>query len=239
MTQPQTQTVQPVAPPPVQTPLVQRIAEILLAGYAISKTADAIEAVLKAAFGALRIPSNQAIMAAIGLANTAHRPRPRFASNGFDATTPAANAIMRATANADLYYRAAYLLNAAERMQKAIDNGASVKEAIGAEARHYQAHRQARENRLEVAGKVGRSAELLGPILGWYRNHALDSEAECIAADGHNFRADTPPLIGYPGAVHPFCGCEPGPPHENAGWVDDAVAALTPGTARIALRRAS
>ena len=52
-----------------------------------------------------------------------------------------------------------------------------------------------------------------GDLLGWYTVRDARTSAECLAADGRNFSASAPPLIGYPGAVHPHCRCYPGPAH--------------------------
>jgi uncharacterized protein with gpF-like domain len=56
----------------------------------------------------------------------------------------------------------------------------------------------------------------VGLLLGW--NTVIDSHTspECLAANGHNFRADHMPKIGYPGAVHPHCRCYAGPPRPGA-----------------------
>jgi len=218
-----------VAPPPADTPLAQRVAEILLAAYAIDKAADIIVALL----APWRIGRN-AVLAALGLANHAVKARPKLAVHGIGRTVEEAPAreVARTVAADDAYYRAAYLVRAATRIQRAIDDGASPREAVRDEKRHYDAHRAARENRLDVAARVGAAAVLFGPLLGWYRDPTADSEAECIAADGANFRAAQAPLIGYPGSVHPRCRCKAGPPHATRVMVDDAVQAAIGGRAR-------
>lgn len=227
--------------PPSANELAQHVAEILAAGWAIGKAADAIAALL-----APWKVGGAAVLAALGLARHAHRPRTQLARHGIDRSVPRAADVARAAAAADLYFRAAYVVNAAWRIQGNIDGGKSTAEALRAEAKHYAAHRAARENRLEVAARVGKAAALHGKLLGWYRDAASDSEAECIAADGANFYADRPPLIGLPGAVHPHCRCRPGPPHATRMMVDQAVAGLhasetSAGRAsvRVAARRAS
>jgi hypothetical protein len=216
---PTTSTVQPVAPPQVDDSTAAAIVEILLAGYAALKTAQLVKALLGASTG---LP---AVEAALGLAKHAHSARPQLARFSIERNSPAAE-IARRTANQDVYFRAAYVVKAAQRIQAKIDSGASVRDAVRAEKPNYEAHRAARDNRLEVAANVGTSAMMFGPLLGWYRNAALDSDTDCIAADGHNFYADSIPIIGLPGSVHPNCGCRPGPPHEGAGLVDEAVASL-------------
>jgi len=209
----------PVEPPPSEDPLAVKVAEILLAGYAVHKTAKLIAALLG-------LPL-QAVLAALGLAKrSAHRPNARLAEHGIEPRTRQ-HEIVKAVRNDDLYFRAAYVVRAARRINvRVTTEGMSWREAIGAEKPNYDAHVRARKRRLDVAAKVALAEQLFGPLLGWYRNELLDSDADCIAADGHNFHADQIPIIGYPGSVHPNCGCQPGPPHADAGLVDDAVASL-------------
>lgn len=213
---------QPVAPPSISE-LAQHVAEILLAGYALHKAAELIAALLRP----WKV-SVTAVAAALGLASHAVKPRPQFAPHGLDPRDPALTTvadIVRKAAADDAYFRAAYVVRCSMRLQRELDAGHPLRESLAAERRFYDQHRDARDNRQEHAAEVARAASLFGPILGWHRNHASDSEAECLAADGHNFRADQPPLIGYPGTVHPHCRCIAGPPHATRVSVDQAVSA--------------
>jgi hypothetical protein len=58
-------------------------------------------------------------------------------------------------------------------------------------------------------------------------NPLLNNEAECIAANGHNFYAEHGTVIGLPGSVHNRCGCYAGPPWTGAAMVDDVFRNLT------------
>jgi hypothetical protein len=209
----------PVEPPPSEDPIYVKVAEILLAGYAIDRAAKAIAALLGLGL--------QPVLAALGLAKrSASRPNARLAQHLIEPGTRQYEIVTR-TRNDDLYFRAAYVVRAARRIQTRVDgDGKSLREAIAEERPNYVAHLTARRRRLDVAARVATAEVMFGPLLGWYRNPLLDSDADCIAADGHNFYAEQIPVIGYPGSVHPNCGCTPGPPHEDAGLVDDAVASL-------------
>lgn len=210
-------------PPPQQSQLVRDIAVILATGAAVYVIAEGLEALL----GARLKIGKAAITAALGLTSrgTAPTPRAPMARHGLLPAHGGA-AIPRAAAAADLYYRAAYVLNAATRIEQELSAGVPLKQAIAEEKPYYELHEAARRNRLDTAGRVGAAAELFGDLLGWYRDPLSNSEAECIAADGHNFSAAEGTVIGYPGAVHRHCRCLAGPPHEGAGKVNDAVRKL-------------
>jgi hypothetical protein len=132
----------------------------------------------------------------------------------------------------EVYMRAAYLANAAKRMQRSMDDGKTEREALHKEQPHYRAHERARRGRLDAAAQVEQAAahvgytDARGTLLGWYRNPLLNNDAECLAADGHNFYAEEGTVLGLPGSVHSGCGCYAGPPHEGAGLVNDAVSNL-------------
>lgn len=210
-------TVHPVQPPPQTSTLVRNVA-IILASYAsIKAMAQGIEVLTGA--------NRSALMAALGLANrgTTAKPRARMAKHGLAYTSEAAQ-LARDAADGDLYYRAAYVLAATGRIQEAMADGKTVQQAVADEARWQAAHEQARRGRLDAAAKVAAAASTHGNLLGWNLDPDLNNEIECILADGNNFYADTGTVIGWPGSVHPRCGCYAGPPHPNAGMVDDAVA---------------
>lgn len=125
----------------------------------------------------------------------------------------------------ELSYRAAYLVHAAQRMQQAANRGADVAAAVAAETPFYRMHLHASVNRRDSAAKVDVLAKRAGGLLGWKAVMDSRTSLECRLADGHNFRVSDPPVIGYPGAVHPHCRCKPVPPFAGADLVDNVLAA--------------
>lgn len=174
----------------------------------------------------------QAIRMALGLTHTeggsrrgtAHAPNARLSEHG--ATL---DGQVREVRDSEVYFRAAYLANAAKRMQAAMDGGATEREALRREAPYYRAHEEARKGRLTSAAQVQFAARLFGShdghgtLVGWYLNPLLRNEVECITANGHNFYAEEGTVIGLPGSVHNRCGCYAGQPHEGASLVNDAM----------------
>lgn len=187
------------------------VARVLVAAYAINETADGIAHVL-------HLPKT-AVLAALGLVKpgTAHRPNARL--HGVARTEGS----VREVRDNEAYYRAAYVMHAAHRINASLKSGHTLGEAITIERPNTRAHEQARRNRLEVAVRMQRLADQFGPLLGWYRDPTSDSETECVVADGHNFDAVLGTVIGFPGSVHPHCHCVAGPPHEDGGMVNDHV----------------
>lgn len=232
MSQPlrQSETVQPVAPPPEDMPLVETVLAILAAKYALDQTVRLVAAAL-APYGI----GVEAVRAALGLARTAHAPRPELKRHGFHRASAAAD-VARRTAAADAGYRAAYVVNAARRLQASLNGGTSMKDALRQEAANFEAHRRARQKRLDAAAATSSAAALYGGLLGWYRNPLLDSDIDCRVADGNNFDASEGTIIGWPGAVHPNCGCHAGPPHEDGEMVNDVLGSvlgrMTPSAAQ-------
>lgn len=153
---------------------------------------------------------------------TAHSPNARL--KGHNATLT--GDVLRYR-DAEVYYRAAYVANAAQRIQRSLDSGATEQEALRREAPHYQSHEHARKGRLESAAQVQTAARIFGwpqergHLVGWYLNPLLNNEAECIAASGHNFYAEEGTVIGLPGSVHNNCGCYAGPPWAGSSLVND------------------
>lgn len=166
----------------------------------------------------------KAIRMAIGLTRTesgyrrgtSHTPNARLAKHG---ATLAGK--VREVRDQEVYYRAAYIANAAKRMQDSMDTGSTPKQALAGEQRFYQAHEQARKGRLESAAQVQTAAKVLGQkddhgtLVGWYLNPLLHNEIECQTADGHNFYAEDGTVIGLPGSVHNRCGCFASAPFEG------------------------
>lgn len=160
---------------------------------------------------------------------TAHRPNARL--HGHDLTLG-----IRIERDREALYRGAYLLKAGERVNTAILEGKSLKEAIADERRYHRMHEEARRNRLLAVTRAQRIAKMVGEpegnrtLVGWYLNPLLANDPECVAANGHNFYAEEGTIIGFPGAVHLNCGCVAGPPIEGAGMVNDAVRGVVPIT---------
>lgn len=206
-------------PPPSQDETVQHVVEILLAGYAIDKTAHMLAAIIPGI-------SAKTFIAAISNSGgmDGHSAHARLERFSLDPDTHGAE-VARGAARSELFYRAAYIVHAAERIEKDVASGKPVSKAVLDESKVFRSHEAARRGRMEAAAAVGVAANRFGPLLGWYLDPLLNNEPECIAANGNNFYAAEGTIIGHPGAVHLNCGCSAGPPHEGAGMVNDAVAA--------------
>ena len=204
-----------VQPPPEDDQTVQVVAEILLAGLAIDATVHALMAVMPSHI------TREAVTAALGLANrgTSHRPNAKLSRHGLSGKPKTVVKVR----DHDLYFRASYLLNASHRIQQSLDRGETIRAALSEESLNYRRHESARAGRLAAAGRVEHAAAVFGPLLGWYLNPLLNNEPECIVADGNNFWAEEGTVIGYPGSVHPNCGCYPGPPHTEGRMVNDVL----------------
>lgn len=100
--------------------------------------------------------------------------------------------------------------------------GDALTRGIAREARYYGQHLAANWARENAAAAVDNAASEHGLLLGWYAHIDAKTSLECWLANGRNFRADQMPPIGYPGAVHPSCRCEPGPPFPGAALVGGA-----------------
>lgn len=109
-----------------------------------------------------------------------------------------------------------------------------LKIALADENLLYQRHEQARKGRLRAAAQTASASKKYGQLLGWYLDPSLNNDAECIAANGNNYYARTGTVIGWPGSVHPNCGCTPGPPHANGGMVNDVINQMAKSNKRIA-----
>lgn len=206
---PQTTPIKPthtVQPPPQNNHKVRDIAALLLVATSTAGLAAALSALFP------RISSTN-LLAVAGLARQS-APMPAAASAG-----PAEKAAQQT----ELMMRAAYVLAAAERLQKAEQEGKSTRTALSQESTLYERHREAQRGRMQSALDIDKAVQSFGDVLGWYLNPLLNNEIECIKANGHNFRASQGTVIGWPGAVHPHCGCTAGPPIPGAGWVNDSV----------------
>lgn len=110
------------------------------------------------------------------------------------------------------YYRAQYVLAAAERIELARKTG-NLDAAKQAEKRYFNQHIDAVKNRNATARQVDVAAAKYGDDLGWYAIMDSRTSPECKKANGRNFSASRMPAIGYPGAVHPNCRCHAGRKH--------------------------
>jgi hypothetical protein len=151
------------------------------------------------------------------------------------------DAPIQAQARQNWVRSAAYLLNATRRLSTAVLSGqrGALKDALAKERMYLDQHVQAtigRENaaqavadayqkahqaRIEDNQRAAQSGAFFLPasgptMLGWYAQMDDRTSPECRAANGKNFDPVKPPLIGYPGAVHPTCRCKPGPAHRGA-----------------------
>jgi hypothetical protein len=113
--------------------------------------------------------------------------------------------------------RAAYLVNAAKRIEQAVREGTSIREAVAQERRYLVQHLAAERGRKDAAAQVDAMAAIHGTTLGWYSRLDDHTSAGCRAAHGSNFSAINPPIVegrpSFPGAVHPSCRCKAGAPH--------------------------
>jgi uncharacterized protein with gpF-like domain len=120
--------------------------------------------------------------------------------------------------------RAQFTVMAARRLTSSILTARSrgqtarqaLAEALPRERRYFGQHIEAAWQRARAAAQVDSTAASYGPVLGWYTVRDRRTSAECLAANGKNFRADVMPAIGWPGAVHNHCRCYPGPPVPGA-----------------------
>lgn len=119
-----------------------------------------------------------------------------------------------------------YLVAAARRFQMAQSQEEG--QAIMQRERRYLAqHLNALRYTREAAQRVDRAVARHGLVLGWWAHMDERTTAECRAANGANFSAANPPLIGYPGTLHGgTCRCHAGPAHKTSLTVDQATAAL-------------
>lgn len=152
---------------------------------------------------------------------TAHVLADRSQKTGLPAATPLTPATRAAHGRAAVT-RAAYLVGAAHRLTG--KTGLARLDQQTAERRFLTAHVNAQQQREQGALRLDAAAAAYGDELGWYAQLDGRTTPECRAADGHNFHADHPPAIGYPGAgPHVGCRCRPGPAHTGAKSVDEAT----------------
>jgi hypothetical protein len=120
--------------------------------------------------------------------------------------------------------RAAYLEKAVQRGEQArtaaVSHNESLDEALEQaltdEQQYHRMHVEAVEKRIQAAGAVDAASLVYGNLLGWYSTLDTKCTPECEAANGKNFYASKPPIIGWPGTTHPKCRCQPGKPFKGA-----------------------
>lgn len=214
------QQVAAVTQPPVQTPSkTQQLLQLIAAALVLYGTYKAAAAALKAAFLPFKV-GVEALEAAIkiAMALSYHLGTGVWTTVISVEVTP--ELLMRRQVT---LYRAAYVKQAAQRIQQDLDAGVSLEEATRKEARFAQMHLYAQQARVAAAKQVQAAQKRYGDILGWYSVMDSRTSPECAAANGHNFSALKMPVIGYPGAVHPRCRCHVGPKHQSTLTVDEAI----------------
>jgi hypothetical protein len=201
-----------VTTPPEQQPpeddgkLVEAVLAVLAVGAAVDATAKSLSVVLG-------VPLAVALEFLHALGKAALKA---FRGATVKEKTPTAEGIAR---RANLRYRAAFVIRALRRISAAPDK----KVALKRELAFWKAHLKANQKRVNVARKVDFVRARHGDLIGWYATIDNRTSAECRAADGRNFIALDPPVIGYPGGVHLHCRCMPGPPHPGAKMVNDSL----------------
>lgn len=106
------------------------------------------------------------------------------------------------------FYAATFMVNSANRMMHG---------STPAREQHYlRLHNEAKQARRDAGDAADRMAEIHGDILSWRAVRDGRTTPDCAAADGKNFSVSEPPLMGFPGGVHPYCRCTAGPPIEGA-----------------------
>lgn len=223
-----------LTPKPDADTTVRAVGRVLAAGARIKRYSADFAAEVSAIAHLLK-PfgiTPEAVRMALGLTHqegggrrgTAHVPNARHADYG-----SVLDDQVKSVRDTEVYYRAAYLCNAAQRIQRAMNDGATPIEALRREVPYYKAHEEARKGRLNAVAQVQTAARMFGQkddrgtLVGWYLNPLLHNEVECLTADQHNFYAEEGTMIGLPGSVHNRCGCYAGPPVQGATLVNDAL----------------
>lgn len=190
------------------------VAKILQRGASIGLTARAVRHVLGV--------STLSVTAALGLAGTGTVHRPNARLRGVEGART--HGVVRDVRDNELYFRAAYIVAASQRLDADLKKKLPLRQALAKEKPFQRAHEKARRNRQETATQIQQQSKLWGPLLGWYRDPLSEnSESECRDANGHNFYAAEGTIIGWPGSVHPHCHCKAGPPFPDGGMVNDHV----------------
>jgi hypothetical protein len=103
-------------------------------------------------------------------------------------------------------YDAWFVANSARRIAERVNAGKDPEDAIRPERTYVDQRERARRARRDAADKVDAATKTPGnlvvngrTVLGWAAHGDDKTTWECVAADGHWFYADRPPVIGYPG----------------------------------------
>lgn len=201
---------QPEQPPPSQRD--QRIIAEIAAALATAATVAALMGILRRPFKAMGIhPAAVEGVAALVMS----QPHPVLEGTG-----PASRWALKQN-----YLRqAAFVLMASHRVQAALDNAtahgtsrsAALAEALSGERTWLGQHMAAVQQRVTAGVGIDNAATSFGPLLGWKAVRDSHVTPDCLAADGKNFSAVTPPRIGWPGMVHARCRCYPVAPYRGA-----------------------
>jgi hypothetical protein len=209
---PPRQNPPPQQPPPAQPPPPAPLIAAVIAALATAVTVAGITAALGAKLLAEGI-GHLALAAVAWLMLS-------WPQDVMEGTGPATHHMVRT----NTLRRATFFLNACKRVQAAVIAARSkdepVRPAIAAAImieKRYQAQQVAMAHqRLKAASAIDGLASTYGDLLGWNTVKDSRTTAECYAADRKNFRADRPPIIGFPGATHPNCRCYPSRPFRDA-----------------------
>jgi hypothetical protein len=167
-------------------------------GSAVSLAGDIAAMLLKL----IPAPSKRAIDAVIQLVRDGI-PNPDL---GFE-PGPAFKAEARNAAG----WRALYIVAAVDRLTDAVD----FVHALTLEEHYFEQHLEAEDNRLRAAQLVDLTADVMQHrmepstqgLLGWRSVMDNRTTNECRWANGRNFDATRPTIIGLPGSVHVACRC--------------------------------
>src|SRR5215472_12990853 len=213
------------APPPQQQqPTAAQQQQAALAAAAV--TVGSAAAALAAVFAALKV--RQASLRS-ALRIVMDHPPDRA---GFHGTAGAQ------AARLNLIRRAQFLVASSRRFsadQARVLSGGdpfALRGAANRERRYYGMHLDAMWNRARAAEQTDLAAADYGMLLGWYTKCDSRTSPECLAANRHNYRADKMPAIGFPGGVHLYCRCVPGPPFPGAPEVGGRSGVLRAAFAR-------
>lgn len=219
-TTPQAPPQQPPPPPAQQQiALALLIAPVLVDAVNVDQAMFMLQQTMSAADAA-----NIADLAIRGaLAVAMSLPPDRLGAAG-----PASLAMIRANTLRRAQFVVASAMRLTRDIREARSRGTSVASALAGgitrERRYFGQHVAAMWTRAQAGAKVDSAAGLYGPLLGWHTVRDARTSPDCLAADRHNFWADAVPLIGYPGAVHPHCRCEPSKPYPGARILPSAGA---------------
>ena len=115
----------------------------------------------------------------------------------------------RITKPEEATFRGLYLVNAAERR-------IAGKRTIAQENAYLVAHVKAAVARKRAWAALKDAEKRWGELLSWRAVHDERTTPDCLALDGKNFFAHSPPGGTPPGAKHWRCRCVAGPPLSGA-----------------------